>query len=131
MRRGKLGILYEASLIVGTRPDREDCREDKRRSKSWFQLHDASSPKFACSSFKDVQGLLSEDESNCSNNKSSGGGDITLDSPTHLSGSPPFCHRVRIANFLLRTLSLPPVAESKPYRDEFPAPLGLAGGCGV
>ncbi|KAL2488625.1 Glutaredoxin domain-containing protein [Forsythia ovata] len=72
-----------------------------RRSKSRFRLHDASSPKFACSSFKDIQGLLSEDESNCSNNKSSGGA----------------------PNFLLRTLSLPPFAESKPYRDEVPAPL--------
>ncbi|KAL2548612.1 Uncharacterized protein Fot_10142 [Forsythia ovata] len=88
MRRGKLGILYEASLIVGTRPYRENCREDK--SKSRFRLHDASSPKFACSSFKDVHGLLSEDESNCSNNKSSGVGNITLDSPTYSSGSPTF-----------------------------------------
>ncbi|KAL2470995.1 Glutaredoxin family protein [Abeliophyllum distichum] len=94
-----------------------------RRSKSRFRLHDASSPKFACSSFKDIQGLLSENENNCSNNKSSGGGDITLDSPTPYIRKPSICHRVRSANFLLRTLSLPPVAEAKPYRDEVPTPL--------
>ncbi|KAL2490396.1 Glutaredoxin family protein [Abeliophyllum distichum] len=102
-----------------------------RRSKSRFRLHNASSPKFACSSFKNIQGLFSEDESNCNNNKSSGGGDITLDSPTPYISKPSICHHVRSANFLIRTLSLPSVAESKPYRDEVSSPLGLAGGNGV
>ncbi|KAL2552869.1 putative protein-like [Forsythia ovata] len=102
-----------------------------RRSKSRFRLHDASSPKFTCSFFKDIQGLISEDESNCSNNKSSGGDDITLDSPTPYIRKPSIFHCVQSANFLIQTISLSPIAESKSYRDEVPTPLGLAYGSEV
>ncbi|CAA2968611.1 uncharacterized protein At5g39865-like [Olea europaea subsp. europaea] len=96
-----------------------------RRSKSRIRLHNASSPKFACSSFKDLRLLLSEEDSNCSNNKiSTGDGDIALDSSTPYIRKPSICHRVRSANFLLRTLSLQSDhQESKPYREEVQVPV--------
>ncbi|CAA2953616.1 uncharacterized protein At5g39865-like [Olea europaea var. sylvestris] len=98
-----------------------------RRSKSRIRLHNASSPKFACSSLKDIQILLSEEDSGYRYNKiSAGDGDIALDSPTPYIRKPSICHRVRSSNFLLRTLSLlPDHSESKPYGDEgqVPAPL--------
>jgi len=99
-----------------------------RRSKSRIRLHNASSPKFTCSSFKDLRLLLSEEDSICSNNKiSTGDGDIAIDSPTPYIRKPSICHRVRSANFLLRTLSLPPDhQESKPYREDVQVPVPLS-----
>ncbi|CAI9770779.1 unnamed protein product [Fraxinus pennsylvanica] len=99
------------------------------RSKSRIRFHNASSPKFACSSFKDIQVLLSEEDSNYRYNKiSAGDGDIALDSPTPYIRNPSVCHRVRSSNLFLRTLSLrPDPSESKPYGDEVqvPAPAPL------
>ncbi|PIM97664.1 Glutaredoxin-related protein [Handroanthus impetiginosus] len=67
-----------------------------RRTKSRVPIHNAPSPKFACSSFKDIHILLSDDESR---------GDA-LDSPRN----PSICHRKRS---LFRTLSQPPFRQNE------------------
>ncbi|XP_073269717.1 uncharacterized protein [Primulina huaijiensis] len=75
-----------------------------RRTKSRVRIHNAPSPKFACSSFKDIHSLLSNVDGVCV-----GGGGDTPDSPRKL----PICHRTRSVNALLRSLSLPPEAPDK------------------
>ncbi|KAL3829046.1 hypothetical protein ACJIZ3_017848 [Penstemon smallii] len=71
----------------------------KRTKSSSTRIHNASSPKFACSSFKDVHTLLSDEEIG------GVGAGYTPDSPKRSS----IFHRVRCAKSLLRTLSQPPL----------------------
>ncbi|KAL3850580.1 hypothetical protein ACJIZ3_012462 [Penstemon smallii] len=66
-----------------------------RRTKSRVQIHSAPSPKFACSSFKDIHSLLSDEEPGGAASASSS---HTLDSPR----KPPIFHRIRSVNSLLR-----------------------------
>lgn len=71
------------------------------RTKSRVRFHDAPPPKFACSSFKDIHILLSDD-----------GGD-TLDSPR----KPSICHRTRSLKSLIRSLSHLPFLENAAARE--------------
>ncbi|KAK6122143.1 hypothetical protein DH2020_044112 [Rehmannia glutinosa] len=81
-----------------------------RRSKTRARVHNAPPPKFACSSFKDVHSLFSDDESVAGG----GGGRDTLDSPTH----PSICHRNRSVKALLRSLSQPVLPQIEVTREE-------------
>ncbi|GFP97973.1 uncharacterized protein at5g39865 [Phtheirospermum japonicum] len=79
-----------------------------RRSKTRARVHNAPSPKFACSSFKDVHSLF------CVVDYDGGGGDEdTLESPS----KPSICHRNRSLKALIRSLSqsaLPLYEETAP-----------------
>ncbi|EPS70239.1 hypothetical protein M569_04523, partial [Genlisea aurea] len=55
--------------------------------------HNANSPKFACSSFKDIHALLAADEATASGQ--------------NVADSAPICHRNRAVKHLVRTLSQP------------------------
>ncbi|KAL0294359.1 UNVERIFIED_CONTAM: hypothetical protein Sangu_2518000 [Sesamum angustifolium] len=68
-----------------------------RRSKSKSRIHDAPPLKFACTSFKDIESLLSDD------GFVAAGAGCTLFSPTQ----PSICHRSRSFKPILRTLSNP------------------------
>ncbi|KAL3624005.1 hypothetical protein CASFOL_032821 [Castilleja foliolosa] len=69
-----------------------------RRSKTRARVHNAQSPKFACSSFKDVNSLF------CVVDYGGGGGDgDNLESPS----KPSICHRNRSVKALIRSLSQP------------------------
>ncbi|KAL3629691.1 hypothetical protein CASFOL_026913 [Castilleja foliolosa] len=70
-----------------------------RRSKTRARVHNASSPKFACSSFKDVNSLF------CVVDYGAGDGDA-LESPSQ----PSICHRNRSLKALIRSLSQPSLA---------------------
>lgn len=85
-----------------------------RRSKSRVRIHNAPSPKFACSSFKDVHSLLYGGES--------GGGD-TLDSPTR----PSIYHRSRSVKSLLRTLSHPALPQNEVAHEETDPEIRIRG----
>ncbi|CAA0816860.1 Glutaredoxin family protein [Striga hermonthica] len=70
-----------------------------RRSKTRARVHNAPSPKFACSSFKDVQTLFSPDDFAASAPGDGSG------SPLGSPSQPSICHRTRSVKALLRTLS--------------------------
>ncbi|KAL3639403.1 hypothetical protein CASFOL_017310 [Castilleja foliolosa] len=70
-----------------------------RRSKTRARVHNAQSPKFACSSFKDVNSLF------CVVDYGGGGGGDgdNLES----TSKPSICHRNRSVKVLIRSLSQP------------------------
>ncbi|KAG8371513.1 hypothetical protein BUALT_Bualt13G0095400 [Buddleja alternifolia] len=69
-----------------------------RRTKSKIRVHNAPSHNFACSSFKDIHILLSDDDETAAH-----GGD-TLNSPTN---KPSICHRIRSVKSLTQSQSHP------------------------